>query len=157
MKKFFHDFKEFAIKGNMVDIAIGVIIGTAFNKVIDVMVKNVLMPPLSLMTDGINWQNRKYVLREAEKNAQGEVITTEVAMEYGRLLETLVDFFIIGLTVFLVVKAMNRLKNRADDTKDTEVKTPKNIELLDRVADLLEKQNEILAENQNPGSDPTSS
>ena len=144
MKKFFQDFKEFAIKGNMVDIAIGVIIGASFSKVIDVLVKGVLMPPLSLLTNGINWQDRKWVLKDAVTAEDGSISTGAVAIEYGRLLETLVDFFIIGLTVFIVVKTMNRLKNRAQDTKDEGVKTPKDIELLDKVADLLEKQNDIL-------------
>lgn len=63
--KLFKEFKNFAVKGNMVDIAIGVIIGTAFNKVVDVLVKEIFLPPLSFLTNGINWENKKWVLREA--------------------------------------------------------------------------------------------
>ena len=142
--KFLKEFKEFAVKGNMMDMAIGIIIGAAFNKVIDVLVKKVFMPPLSLMTDGLNFQDNKYVLRDAVTNAQGEVSVQEVAIEYGVLLETFLDFLIIGLTVFVVVKAMNRLRDKAQDPKNEVVATPKDIELLSKLTDLMEEQNTLL-------------
>lgn len=146
MFKVFQEFKEFAIKGNMIDIAIGVIIGAAFNKVVDVLVKQIFLPPLAYLTNGISFENKKFVLRKAiEEN--GEKID-EIAIGYGQLIEVSIDFLIISLTVFLVVKFMNKLRNKADDTKDVTVKTPKDIELLNKVADLLEKQNELL-EKQN--------
>lgn len=137
------EFKEFAVKGNMIDIAIGVIIGAAFNKVVDVLVKEIFLPPLSFLTDGINLENKKLVLREAK--VVGDVTNPEeIAIGYGKLLETSVDFIIISFTVFMVVKFINRLKNKAEDVKDETIKTPKDIELLSKVADLLEKQNELL-------------
>ena len=142
--KFLREFKEFAVKGNMMDMAIGIIIGAAFNKVIDVLVKKVFMPPLSLMTDGLEFQDKKYVLRDAIVNAQGETTVTEVAIEYGVLLETFLDFLIVGLTVFIVVKAMNRLRDKAQDPKNKVVKTPKDIELLSKLTDLMEEQNTLL-------------
>lgn len=144
MKKLFQEFKEFAVKGNMIDIAIGVIIGTAFNKVIDVLVKQVFLPPLSMLTDGVNWQNKAIVLREAIMDANGAVTQEKVTIGYGALMEALVDFVIIGFTVFLVVKAMNRLKTRAQDVQDSSVSTPADIALLSKMADLLERQNEML-------------
>jgi large conductance mechanosensitive channel len=142
--KFLKEFKEFAVKGNMMDMAIGIIIGAAFNKVIDVLVKKVFMPPLSLMTDGLNYQDQKYVLREGVTNTQGEITTHEVAIEYGILFETFLDFVIVGLTVFLVVKGMNRLRDKAQDPKNVVVKTPKDIELLAKLTDLMEEQNALL-------------
>ena len=145
--KFLKEFKEFAVKGNMMDMAIGIIIGASFNKVIDVLVKKVFMPPLSLMTDGLNFQNKRYTLREAITNTTGEVTTQEVAIYYGELLEAFLDFLIVGLTVFIVVKAMNRLRTRSHDTKDKTVTTPKDIELLSRLSDLMEEQNELLKSN----------
>lgn len=145
--KFLKEFKEFAVKGNMMDMAIGIIIGASFNKVIDVLVKKVFMPPLSLMTDGLNFQNKRYILREAITNTTGEVTTQEVAIYYGELLEAFLDFLIVGLTVFIVVKAMNRLRTRSHDTKDKTVTTPKDIELLSRLSDLMEEQNELLKSN----------
>jgi len=126
------------------DMAIGIIIGAAFNKVIDVMVKKVFMPPLSLMTDGLNYQDKKYVLREAVTDVNGELTVNEVAIEYGVLFETFLDFLIVGLTVFLVVKGMNRLRNKAQDPKNKVVATPKDIELLSKLTELIEEQNTLL-------------
>lgn len=142
--KFLKEFKEFAVKGNMMDMAIGIIIGAAFNKVIDVLVKKVFMPPLSLMTNGLNYENSKYVLREAVSDIKGEIITEEVAIEYGVLFETFLDFLIVGFTVFLVVKGMNRLRRKAQDPKNEIVETPKDIELLAKLTDLMEEQNKLL-------------
>ncbi|MDG5493172.1 large conductance mechanosensitive channel protein MscL [Psychroserpens sp. SPM9] len=142
--KLLKEFKEFAVKGNMMDMAIGIIIGAAFNKVIDVLVKKVFMPPLSLMTDGLEFQDKKYVLREAVVNVSGEETTKEVAIEYGVLFETFLDFLIVGVTVFIVVKAMNRLRDKAQDPKNKVVKTPKDIELLAKLNDLMEEQNALL-------------
>ena len=146
MVGFLKEFKEFAVKGNMIDIAIGVIIGTAFNKVVEVMVKEVFMPPLSFLTDSIDWASNKWVLREAITD-DGLVTKGEIAIGYGKLIEVTADFVIIGFTVFFVIKVMNTLKRKAQDPTDSTVKTPKDIELLNRVADLLETQNQILEQN----------
>ena len=142
--KFIKEFKEFAVKGNMMDMAIGIIIGASFNRVIDVLVKKVIMPPLTLMTDGLNFQDCKYVVRDAVVNAEGLTTVDEVAVEYGTFIEVLLDFLIVGLTIFIVVKAMNRLRNRAQDTSDETVVTPKDIELLSKLTDLMEEQNALL-------------
>ena len=146
--KFLKEFKEFAVKGNMMDMAIGIIIGAAFNKLIDVLVKKVFMPPLSLMTDGLNYQDKKYVLREAVTDANGEATVKEVAIEYGILFETFLDFLIVGLTVFLVVKGMNRLRAKAQDPKNKVVSTPKDIELLSHLTELMKEQNALLKKKQ---------
>lgn len=142
--KLFKEFKEFAVKGNMMDMAIGIIVGAAFNKVIDVMVKKVFLPPLSLLTDGVNFQDKRIILKDAVKSAEGKVITDEVAIGYGALGEAFLDFLIIGFTVFIVVKFMNRLRNKAHDAKDKTVTTPKDIELLSKLTDLMEEQNALL-------------
>lgn len=144
--KIFQEFKEFAVKGNMVDIAIGVIIGAAFNKVIDVLVKEIFLPPLSLLTDGINWENKKLILREATV-VDGLTKPEEISLGYGKLIEAGVDFLIIGFTVFLVVKLMNSMKRKAQDPKDKTVATPKDIQLLNEMTELMVKQNEILEKN----------
>ncbi len=138
------EFKEFAVKGNMMDMAIGIIIGASFNKVIDVLVKKVLMPPLTYLTNGINFSDKVLVLKEAEKNSAGEITHDQIALGYGALFEAFVDFFIIGFTVFLVVKFMNRLKHKAQDTKDKTVVTPKDIQLLSDLTDLMKEQNDLL-------------
>ncbi|WP_166383839.1 MULTISPECIES: large conductance mechanosensitive channel protein MscL [unclassified Polaribacter] len=141
--KLIEDFKEFAVKGNMIDIAIGVIIGAAFNKVISVLVKEVLMPPLSFMTQGTKWENKKIILREAIL-VKEKITVDEIAIGYGKLFEASIDFLIIAFTVFLVVKVMNSIKKKADDPKNKAVVTPKNIELMHKTNELLEKQNDYL-------------
>lgn len=145
----FKEFKEFAVKGNMIDMAVGIIIGTAFNSVIDVLVKQVIMPPLSLMTDGISYADRKLVLREAVGSEGTADFVQEVSIGYGLLIETLIDFLVIGFVVFIVVKFMNRFRNKAQDPKNEKVVTPKDIELLSNLNDLMEEQNKILRERQN--------
>lgn len=141
--KLLEEFKEFAVKGNMIDIAIGVIIGAAFNNVVNTLVKEILMPPLSFMTNGTNWENKKVVLRDAIA-IDGAKKLEEIAIGYGKLIEAGVDFMIIALTVFLVVKTMNIMQKKAEDPKNLKVVTPKNIELMNKTNELLEKQNDFL-------------
>lgn len=138
------EFKEFAVKGNMMDMAVGIIIGASFNKLIDVLVKKVLIPPLSLLSSGINLQHKSFVLRDAVIDDSGKIITEEVTLGYGALMEAFLDFLLIGLTVFIVVKFMNRLRTRAQDTKDTTVVTPKDIQLLTSLTELMQEQNKLL-------------
>jgi len=144
--KLLQEFKEFAVKGNMMDMAIGIIIGASFNQVIDVLVKQVLLPPLSLLSDGINLDNRKLILRESQSNNLGEVSIQEVAISYGQFIETFLDFLIVGFTIFIVVKFINRLNKKAEDPADKTVSTPKNIQLLMDMNALLKEQNRILKE-----------
>jgi large conductance mechanosensitive channel len=99
------------------------------------------MPPLSLMTEGVNLSEKKYVLREA----LGDV--NEVAIGYGELIEVLIDFAIISLTIFVVIKFMNRFRTKAEDPSNKEETTPKNIELLANLEQLMKEQNEILRDN----------
>ena len=144
--KLLQEFKEFAVKGNMMDMAIGIIIGASFNQVIDVLVKQVLLPPLSLLSDGINLDNRKLILRESQSNNLGEVSIQEVAISYGQFIETFLDFMIVGFTIFVVVKFINRLNKKAEDPADKTISTPKNIQLLMDMNELLKEQNRILKE-----------
>ena len=143
MKRLIQEFKDFAIKGNMIDMAVGIIIGTAFNKVVNTLVSKVVMPPLSLITGNNNLISQKIILREGTTNSE------EIAIGYGEFLEVLIDFGIIALTVFIVIKAMNRLRAKAEDPKVKEEITPKDIELLDRMRQLMEEQNEILRNSRN--------
>ena len=120
------------------DIAIGVIIGTAFNNVVNVLVKKVIMPPLSLLTEDVNLHDKVYVLRVATESSE------QIAIGYGELIEVLIDFFIVALTIFVVIKFFNKFKDKAEDPKNKEVETPKNIALLSNIEKLLEEQNKIL-------------
>ena len=144
--KISQEFKEFAVKGNMIDMAIGIIIGASFNKVIDVLVKKVLLPPLSLLSNGINLESKKIILRESQTNSEGVFLIEEVAIRYGQFVETFLDFLIVGFTIFMVVKFINRLNKKAEDPTDKSISTPKNIQLLMDMNSLLEEQNRILKE-----------
>ena len=142
--KLLQEFKDFAVKGNMIDMAIGIIIGASFNSVIDVLVKRILLPPLSLLSSGVNLESLKLVLRPNQIDDLGNQVVEEVAINYGSFVETLLDFLIVGFTIFIVVKFINKLNRQAEDPKDKTVSTPKNIELLTKINVLLEEQNRLL-------------
>ena len=144
--KLLQEFKEFAVKGNMMDMAIGIIIGASFNQVIDVLVKQILLPPLSLLSDGINLDKKKLILRESQTNSLGDISVQEVAISYGQFIETFLDFLIVGFTIFMVVKFINKLNKQAEDPSDKTISTPKNIQLLMDMNSLLKEQNRILKE-----------
>jgi large conductance mechanosensitive channel len=129
----------------MIDIAIGVIIGSAFNKVVDVLVKEIFLPPLTFLTDGINLEKKELILREAF-TVDGVAKPEQIAIGYGKLIEVSVDFCIIGFVVFLVVKIMNTIRKKADDPKNATEETPKNIELLHKMTELMEIQVKQLEE-----------
>tara|TARA_B110000003_G_scaffold270557_1_gene303250 strand:+ start:261 stop:686 length:426 start_codon:yes stop_codon:yes gene_type:complete len=139
--KIINEFKEFAIKGNMIEMAIGIIIGASFNNVINILVKNILTPPLSLLSEGINFNQRKIILRNKTEGI------SQVSIEYGLFLETLIDFLIVGFTIFIVVKFINRLKNKSNDLNDKTVSTPKDITLLNEIKLILKQQNDIIKNN----------
>lgn len=134
MARFYHEFKEFAIKGNMVDLAIGVIIGAAFNKIVDALVKHVITPPLGYLTSGTDISDMKLILKEPIREGD-KVIDPGVVIGYGIFIEALIDFLIVALTIFIVVKFINALRKDAEDETNKEVPTPKNIQLLADIRD----------------------
>ena len=136
--KLIKEFRDFAVKGNMIDMAIGIIIGASFNAIVNVLVKNIILPPLSLLSDGISFKEKKIVLKEATENS------VQVSLDYGLFIETVLDFLIVGFTIFLVVKFINKLRVKADDIKDVSVPTPADIKLLSNIEKLLEEQNKLL-------------
>ena len=141
MKKFIKDFKEFAVKGNVIDLAIGIVIGTAFNKIVQSFVKDIIMPPFGLLWGDKNFTEYKWTLRPAVVSTDGELILEEVAITFGNFLTVTVDFLIITLAIFVVIKFMNSVQRKAEDPKNKEVPTPKDIQLLTEIRDLLGKNN----------------
>ena len=141
--KFFQEFKEFAIRGNMVDLAIGIIIGAAFNKIVDALVKHVITPPLGYLTSGTDISDMKWVLK-APVTEGDKVIDPGVVIGYGIFFEAMIDFFIVALTVFVVVRVINSLRNKAEDENNKEVITPKNIQLLADIRDEMKGMREEL-------------
>lgn len=100
------EFKDFAIKGDAVDMAIGIIIGASFGKIISSLVNDMIMPPLGLLIGGVDFKNLKIILKEATDNAPA------VAINYGQFINTTIDFLIVAFTIFLVVKGINSLKKK---------------------------------------------
>ena len=138
--KIIKEFKEFAIKGNMFDMAIGIIIGVAFNKIVSSLVNDIILPSFSLIIGNVNFQNLNIVLQKEIIDNTGNIIQELVAIKYGNFIQVMFDFFIIAITVFLVIKIFNKLRKKAEDEKDTTVPTPRDIELLSEIRDLLKEK-----------------
>ncbi len=141
MKSFFAEFKKFAVKGNMIDLAIGVVIGAAFNKIVDVLVKKIITPPLGYLTAGVDLADMNWVLKPPVVAADGSVTEPGVVIGYGAFLEAMMDFFIVALTLFIVIKAVNSLKEKAEDEGNKSVPTPKDIQLLSEIRDEMKRMN----------------
>lgn len=135
--KIINEFKEFAIKGNMFDMAIGIIIGMAFNKIVSSLVSDIILPALSVLIGNVNFQNLQIILQKEVTDSTGAVIQEVVAIKYGNFVQGIFDFIIIAMTIFLVIKVFNTLRRKAENEKDPTVSTPKEIELLSEIRDLL--------------------
>lgn len=129
----------------MVDLAIGVIVGAAFNQIVDALVKQVITPPLGYLTSGTDISDLEVVLKEPVKNG-AEIIDPGVTIGYGIFLESLLDFFIVALTIFVVIKFINVLRRKAEDESNQQVPTPKNIQLLADIRDEMKGLREAMSE-----------
>jgi large conductance mechanosensitive channel len=123
------EFKEFAMKGSVVDLAVGVVIGAAFGKIVTSFVNDLLMPPIGMITGGVDFSDKKVVLRQAVTDAAGKVVTPENAVMYGKFINNVIDFVIVALAIFLVIKMINKLKRQAPP-KPAEPPAPTKEELL---------------------------
>jgi len=128
------EFQEFAVKGNMVDMAVGIIIGGAFGKIISSLVSDVIMPPLGLLIGGVDFSELAFVIKQAEGEAEA------VMLRYGLFINNLIDFTIIAFAIFMVIKAMNRLKRKQEAKPDEPPKTPREEALLEEIRDLLKQR-----------------
>ncbi len=138
--KFWSEFKEFAVKGNMIDMAVGIIIGAAFSKIVDSLVKFVLTPPLSFMTKGVHFNSLKWTLRAAKTDTSGNIIQEALVIQYGMFLQAAIDFLIVALTIFVLIRMINRIRTKSEDTDDKTVPTPKDIQLLTEIRNLMKEQ-----------------
>lgn len=139
MIKLFKEFREFAVKGNMFDIAIGVIIGASFNNVIDTLVKNILLPILTILTNSKYSIASNFGLKEDKPREIDNLINNEVSIDLSSFLSSLIDFLIISFTIFLVVKFLNKIRIKAEDPDDNSISTPANIKLLSQInSELIE-------------------
>ena len=135
----FEEFKKFAFKGNVIDMAVGVIIGGAFSKIVTSVVNDVIMPIMGKLTGGINLSALKLVMSPAQYNDMGELITPESAILYGSLIQNIIDFLIIAFCIFIFVKAINKLRKKEEKAAEP-IKGPTQEELLSEIRDLLKNQ-----------------
>lgn len=138
--KFLQDFKAFAMRGNVIDMAVGVIIGGAFGKIISSVVADVIMPPLGLLVGGVNFTDLKLELKPAEM-VDGEM-QDAVTLNYGNFLQTAFDFIIIALSIFLFVKLIGKLMRKKEEEPAAPPAPSKEEQLLTEIRDLLKKQSE---------------
>ena len=139
MGKFIQEFKEFALKGNVMDMAVGIIIGGAFGKIITSLVNDIIMPPIGLIT-GNSFADAKYVLRPAELDAAGKTVKEAIELNWGNFVQTTVDFFIIAFCIFLMIKAMNSFRKKEEAAPEAPAATPEDIELLREIRDELKRR-----------------
>lgn len=105
------EFKEFAMRGNVVDMAVGVVIGGAFGKIVTSLVNDVIMPPIGVLLGGADFKDLKCVLQDAVLDAEGAVTTPEVTLNYGAFLQTIIDFLLVALAIFFLIKGINKLSD----------------------------------------------
>ena len=148
MKKFFEEFKTFAMRGNVIDMAVGVVIGGAFGKITTSIVNDIIMPLISMITGGINFSAWKWVLKAAVYEADGVTIKLpEVAVNFGNTIAIVLDFIIIAFAVFCMVKALNNLHKKKEEPAPEAAPEPDPVppaptaeELLTEIRDLLKNK-----------------
>lgn len=142
----FKEFKAFVMKGNVIDLAVAVVIGAAFGKIITAIVDNLIMPVIGILTAGIDFADMKVVLQQAVLDGAGEVVTPEIAIGHGILINALIQFLIIAFVIFIVVRFINRAKDKAaalSKKKEAEAPAPAptdDVVLLTEIRDLLKNK-----------------
>ena len=140
MKKFFLEFKEFAMRGNVLDMAVGVILGGAFGKITTSLVNDVFMPLIGMLIGGVDLGKLNIVLKDAVMNGE-EVVAPAVTLGIGTFLTTVIDFILVAFVIFLMIKTINRFRRKKEDEPEPEKpKDPTTEELLTEIRDLLKEQ-----------------
>ena len=142
MKKFLNEFKKFAMRGNVIDLAVGVVIGGAFGKITTSIVNDIIMPVIGVLTGGLNFGDWKIVLKQAILDAEGVVTTPEVAITFGNTIAVILDFIIIAFAVFCMVKGINALHRKKEEAPAAPPAPPEpsaEEKLLTEIRDLLKK------------------
>lgn len=135
----FKEFKEFAVKGNVVDLAVGIIIGASFGKIVTSLVNDVIMPPIGMILGGINFSSLAFVIKPETLSFRGEIVPA-ITLNYGMFINTIIDFTIVAFAIFVLVKAINKLKKKEKEKEDKkEAKGPTEVELLAEIRDALKK------------------
>ena len=133
------EFKAFAMRGNVIDLAVGIVIGGAFGKIIASFVSDILMPPIGVLLGGVNFTDLSLKLKDAVVDAEGVETAAAVTLNYGNFIQTTVDFMIIAFAIFMVVKAMNSMKKKEEEAPAAPPAPSKQEVLLTEIRDLLKK------------------
>ncbi|MCE3260268.1 MAG: mscL [Bacteroidetes bacterium] len=133
------EFKEFAIKGNLVDMTVAFIIGAAFTKVVTSFIQGMVMPLIGKVTAGVDFKSLKYVLTEAQHDAAGKEIVAEASIKYGEFIAVVLDFLLVAVVMFMVIKAINKMKRKQEETPVVAEPTKEEI-LLAEIRDLLKNK-----------------
>jgi len=136
---FAKEFKEFAMRGNVVDMAVGIVIGGAFGRIVSSLVNDVLMPPIGLLLGGVEFSDLRIILKQATVDAAGNEVAA-VTLNYGVFIQTAIDFIIIAFAIFMVIKAMNSLKKKEEEKPAAPPSPPKEEVLLTEIRDLLKNK-----------------
>lgn len=140
MKKFLEEFKAFAMRGNVLDMAVGVVIGGAFGKITTSIVNDIIMPLISMLTGGINFSSWKIVLKQAVLDGQGAVVSEEVAVNFGNTIAVVLDFIIIAFAVFCMIKAINSFHRKKEEAPPAPPEPSAEEKLLTEIRDLLKEK-----------------
>jgi large conductance mechanosensitive channel len=133
----FKEFKEFAMKGNLIDMAVAFVMGAAFGKLVTAFIDGLVMPIVGKITSGVDFKSLKFIISEAKINELGKVISPETAIKYGEIITVSIDFIIVALFMFMLVKAMNKIKKPKVEAPSTEPTAQEK--LLTEIRDLLKK------------------
>lgn len=139
MGNILQEFKKFAMRGNAIDMAVGIIIGGAFGKIVSSIVGDLIMPVVGLLIGGVNFTDLKIVLKHAVVEGD-KVVTPAVTVNYGNFIQVTFDFIIIAFSVFLLVKAVNSLSKKKEEAPAAPAAPPADIQLLTQIRDLLKEQ-----------------
>ena len=140
MKKFLEEFKAFAMRGNVIDMAVGVVIGGAFGSITTSLVNDIIMPFVSLLTAGISFSDWKWVLKQAVLDAEGAEVAAEVAVKFGNLISVLLNFIIVAFVIFCVVKAINKMHKKEEEAPAAPPEPSAEEKLLTEIRDLLKNK-----------------
>lgn len=133
------EFKDFISRGSVLDLAVAVVIGAAFNKVVSALVNDIVMPPIGYLLKGVNFKNLRVILQQAEIDATGAVVKPEVAITYGNFIQIIMEFIIIAFCIFLVVKGFNAMRKKEAEVPAAPPVPTIQEQLLMEIRDLLKK------------------
>lgn len=133
------EFKEFAMKGNLVDMALAFVMGAAFGKVVSGFIDGIVMPLVGKLVAGVDFASLKYVLSEAQMDASGKVIAAEASIKYGEFITIIINFILVAFAMFIIIKAMNKMKKKQEAAPMTPAPPTEDQTLLREIRDLLKK------------------